>query len=259
MIKKLIALVVLLALVFVGCDTTDNGGEEPVNEGNVQGMVISFEDNILFLWVDDAHQSYELSFVVGEGVKITPEGSELLLGNTVTVSFIGELDSANIEQEVEVTSIEVLPTIYQVEGTVYSIEGSEFTIVTDFGFEFIFTVNETTRIDADVEVGSYVLISFVGAWDFFESVQDAEVLSIESLERQVEQFVFGTIITIDSDYLTIEIDTGMRYTFSLEGANVVEGLQAGDLVNVVYEGRLNDRTELQSVQVIEVRFGIMAL
>lgn len=256
--KKLMTLFVLLSLLMVGCSSNKE------KEGTIEGVVVDATMNTVLI----EREGKEYSFMTEDAEVVAGERG-LLIGDTVKVYYTGELNEEETAQTVKVTKLEVtkegeVVESSKIEGIVVDATMNTIVIETAEGKQYYFAT-EGASIDAGTNgiiIGDTVEITFKGQLDDSQESQTVEVESIKVIKMAEDQYIDGEVVEVTEEMVKIKIENGTQLSFFLEGAEMFigdAGLVEGDLVRIYYEGMLNERIEMQSVQVKSIQIAVVPL
>lgn len=240
----------------------------PAAEGTIQGTVVDATMGSVTIQVPNGS---EYTFNT-EGAEISsPEG--ILLGDTITVHYVGQFKESQQDQDVSVSSIFVdaegaaqAPATDEegfISGTIVDASMSTLKIATSAGAQYQFATEGAT-VNGSLVVGETVAIKYTGVLDTTTEQQSVAVNTItvtggtpaagkpssspvEAIRGTIDQLGDGTIMVSDA--------TGVGYLFDITQADIHAGgagLAEGDTVTVYYVGSLYGSTEVQNVKVTEV-------
>lgn len=222
-------------------------------EESVDGTVVDASMNTIKIETEDSTQ-----YLFGTEDAAVDAGEDgIVLGASVTIIYVGVLDSAQQMQPVVVVRVEVHDTPQKtLEGVVTNASHQWVHVTVSGGAQYGF---DTTQAEIDIGphgliLGDTVMVYYKGSLDDSQMDQAVEVVRVKVMQEPDGSFG-GTVTDATMNTVTVKADNGTQYLFKTEGAHIEtgpKGLIIGDVVTVYYAGMLNTGHEEQNVIVIRL-------
>lgn len=271
--KVLIVLLVLVIVAAIGVGLyfilrpSDDAASSSsaIAENSIDGTVYDAAMNTLSIETGNGAR-YVFST---EGALIEAGGDGLVIGDSVTVYYTGDLVEGQEAQTVTVTRVVVTSLPAQqdqsVVGVVTDATMNTLTIELANGATYTFSTGDA-EMDTGADgllVGDTVTVYYQGELAVDQQVQTVTVTRVEvtaqpvsSQETQATSTIEGTVIDASMNTMTIATAAGEEYTFSTMDAEIdpgTNGIVIGAPVTVTYAGTLVDGEEgEQPVTVVKV-------
>lgn len=135
----------------------------------INGKVIASDDKSVFVQISS---SEAFGFTLNKSTKITGKATSVVKGDTVAMTYSGDLHDAPLALEINVTKAvknrtekpEEVPVNKSLDGYVTRLSGSAMTIQTGKGKTYSFKITAYTNVNGDysLEVGARVTVTYDG-------------------------------------------------------------------------------------------------
>lgn len=219
-------------------ETAGKDDEEDYEEDYVSGIITAVDGEVITVKNNDdgSEASYDIS-----DAEVFRQ-FDLTAGDSVYVEYIvGEKDPLTA------LTLEVGESVLEqtmdpiVEGKVTEVDGESITIQTEDGKEYsLRTGNAYVVSENEIAAGPSAQITYIGELD--DEPLAIKIVMEDSFgtpEAQVNGFV-GTVDQIDGSMIVLLSIDDDYYNFIADGIDL-SSFQEGDVVQVIYEGKLTDK------------------
>jgi len=249
-----VSVLALLLVILTACGSTD-AGKDDGSLSTKTGVLVEVSQNVISIQAPDG-TTYK--FNVDNNTDI--DGS-VLLGNTVSVSFIGEYSSGVIADFVKVleeadhsassdkgsTGDTDAPqprepsapdeTIWYMTGTVKEITASRLELLYKDGHTYIVTIDGNSKVDKEVVVGSTARVFHKG-----KMVDGMVATEIHFIPPEVTIWYFtGTVMDLTSTSLKLAYEDGHTYLVTIDNNTKIDKkVTVGCTARVFHTDKMED-------------------
>lgn len=211
----------------------------------IHGKVMQYTDSSVFIQTTTVNT---FGFVINNDTKFFGKSKTLKAGNTVTITYTGDLTNAPIATSIETTAVSVDPeptakpaddpVNKSLKGTVSCLTSKRVTINTDSGHTYTFQRDGSTVITGnyDLEVGCRIRVRYDGYASKGPHAKQIDVLAPPdpTPPTPVTRTISGTVTMQAGNALVVLSDSGRQYSFLLGGPEIIGSGGEGDRVKVTF-------------------------
>ncbi len=209
----------------------------------IHGTVIQFSAGSVFVQTTTVNT---FGFVIDASTRFTGLSDVLKNGNTVTVTYTGELADGPVANEIETTAVssDPVPTAKpdpvnkSLKGLVTSLTSKRVTITTDNGHTYTFERDGSTVMTGDyaLELLSRIRVIYDGYASQGPHAKQIDVLAPPdpTPPSPVSRTISGVVTMQAGNGLVVQADSGRSYSFLLGAPTIVGSGGEGSRITVTF-------------------------